>query len=295
MNSDPAPKNNPVLGTLLMALTGLCFVAMTAMVKWQGDHLPAIQTSFLRFVFGLFFLLPAWKTVFRIKVTPRLLRLISLRGVLHSCAVVCWFYSMTRIPIAETTAMNHLNPVIITLLAAAFLGESLKRSRLIAVLFALIGALIVLRPGFRVLDPGHLTMLVTATALAGSYLLAKILTAQIGPAAVVAVMSLTVSVFLAPFAIAYWQPVTFRDLFNLFLVAGLATSGHYLMTRALDVAPISVIQPVVFLQLVWSVLLGALVFGEAVDPWVIAGGALIIGAVVFNALRETRGPVRERR
>lgn len=222
--------NNPTLGIFYMVLTGLCFVAMTALVKWQGSHLPAIQTSFLRFLFGLVLLFPAWKSVARIRLTPRLSRLFALRGVLHACAVVCWFYSMTRIPIAEVTALNHLNPVFITLLAAVILGESLSRSRMFAVSLAFLGAVIVLRPGFRSLDLGHLTMILTAMGLAGSYLLAKVFSAEIGAGAVVAVMSIIVTVILFPFAIAHWEPVTIRDLVTLFGVAALATSGHYLMT-----------------------------------------------------------------
>ena len=70
------------------------------------------------------------------------------------------------------------------------------------------------------------------------------------------------------------------------VVAALATSGHYTMTRAFAEAPVSVTQPVTFLQLVWSVALGVIVFGEAADVWVIFGGLIIIGATTFIAIRE---------
>ena len=66
-----------------------------------------------------------------------------------------------------------------------------------------------------------------------------------------------------------------------------------MMTRAFRAAPLAVTQPVSFLQIVWSTALGALVFHEAVDPWVIAGGAVIIGAVSLNtwaAARRGRRP-----
>ena len=63
------------------------------------------------------------------------------------------------------------------------------------------------------------------------------------------------------------------------MVAGLATLGHYAMTRALAAAPVNVTQPINFLQLIWSVLLGALVFAEGVDIWVIAGGTIILTSI----------------
>jgi drug/metabolite transporter (DMT)-like permease len=61
------------------------------------------------------------------------------------------------------------------------------------------------------------------------------------------------------------------------------------MTRAFACAPMTVTQPVTFLQLVWATALGWSVFGEAVDPWVILGGAIILAAVVFLTWRESRG------
>ena len=63
-------------------------------------------------------------------------------------------------------------------------------------------------------------------------------------------------------------------------------AGHYFMTRAFAVAPLTVTQPVTFLQLVWATLLGALAFGEAVDPWVLLGGAIIILAISYITWRE---------
>ena len=72
----------------------------------------------------------------------------------------------------------------------------------------------------------------------------------------------------------------------LFLIAILATLGHYSMTRAFAAAPVSVTQPVVFTQLIWSVLAGYLLFGEDIDGWVILGGTLIMAAATFIAVRE---------
>jgi drug/metabolite transporter (DMT)-like permease len=72
----------------------------------------------------------------------------------------------------------------------------------------------------------------------------------------------------------------------LFAVAALATGGHYTMSMAFAAAPVTVTQPVSFLQLVWAVLLGAVVFGEGVDPWVVIGGLVIISSIAFITMRE---------
>lgn len=278
----------PVEGVLWMLATGLCFVAVTGIVRYLGTDLPAAQSAFIRFGWSVLFLLPSLAALARAGLPQGSLPLFAARGAVHTAAVFFWFYAMARIPVAEVTAIGYLNPVLVTLGAALLFGEALTTRRIGAVLVALAGALIVLRPGLREVTPGHLSQLCAAACFAGSYLFAKRLS-QIAPASViVALMSLTVTVGLLPFALLDWQPVSLAHFLWLGLVAAFATAAHYCMTRAFVAAPMSVTQPVTFLQLVWATLLGALVFDEAVDAFVIAGGALIIGAVSWISWVEAR-------
>ncbi len=269
-----------------MVVTGFNFVAVTAIVKHVGDDLPAAQAAFLRYILGLVFLIPMIRPILAARLTPRQLRLFGLRGLVHTVAVILWFFAMTRIPIAEVTAMNYLSPIYITLGAALFLGEKLPPRRLAAVIVALIGALIILRPGVKVIDPGHIAMLGTAIGFAAGYLIAKQLSGEVSAVVVVGMLSITVTIGLAPFALAVWVTPTLGQLGWMFLVACFATAGHYTMTLAFAAAPLTVTQPVTFLQLVWAVLLGYLAFGEAVDAWVILGGAIIMASVSFITWRE---------
>lgn len=269
-----------------MFAAGLSFVVMTALVKSLGSTMDPIQAAFLRYVLGLVFLLPALRLILTTHLSKRDLALFGLRGVIHGGAVMLWFYAMTQIPLAEVTAMNYMTPVYVTLGAALFLGEKLAFRRIAAILVALIGVLIILRPGFREVSPGHVAMLGTALTLGGSYLLAKLLVRDIPPSVVVAHLSIWVTIVLIPFAIAVWSPPSLRDIGVLFLVASFATAGHYFMTLALQAAPVAVTQPVTFLQLIWATVLGALVFNEPIDIWVVAGGTLILAAVSFISWRE---------
>ena len=146
--------------------------------------------------------------------------------------------------------------------------------------------MIILRPGFRELSPGHLAMILTALFFGASYLLAKLMAGEVHAAVVVGALSIVVTVVLAPFALAVWVTPSWEEIGWIFLVAVFATTGHYTMTLAFAVAPVTVTQPVTFLQLVWAVLLGWLVFGEAVDGWVVFGGSVILAAVSFITWRE---------
>ena len=277
-----------VIGILLMVLSGLNFVAVTAIVKHVGDQVPPAQAAFLRYLLGLVFILPMLRPIFEIGIKRKDMLLFGLRGAVHTVGVLCWFYAMTQITIAEVTAMNYLVPVYITIGAAIFLGEGIALRRILAVCAALVGALIILRPGIREVVSGHYAMIFTALSFAGSYLLAKRLTDSTNVAVVVRMLSIFVTIGLAPFAIAVWVTPTIAELAWLFLVAFFATAGHYLMTMSFRYAPISAVQPATFLQLVWAALLGALVFGEPTDIWVIAGGVVIIGAASYVTLREAK-------
>ncbi len=278
--------DRPLAGILWMVVTGLCFVAVTAIVKLVGNRLPAAEGAFLRYLLGLVLLVPMLRPMLRARLDGRALATFGLRGLVHSFGVILWFYAMARIPIAEVTAMNYLAPVYVSLGAALFLGEKLAARRLIAVVVALLGALVILRPGFREISPGHLAMLGTAVFFAASYLIAKRMSGQVSPSVVVGMLSITVTIGLAPFAYAVWVPPTLAQMGWMFLVACFATAGHYTMTLAFQAAPVTVTQPVTFLQLLWAVLLGAVAFDEPVDGWVVLGGAIILGSVTFITWRE---------
>lgn len=279
-------QNQPLKGGLWMLITGLCFVAVTALVKTMGSRVPPAEMAFLRYMMGLVFLLPMLGTIRRTHISTRMWGLFAARGGAHTIGVMLWFFSMTQIPLAEVTAMNYLSPVYITLGAALFLGERLALRRIAAVLAALIGALIILRPGFREVSPGHIAMLFAAIAFGASYLLAKFTVDGTNPVVVVAMMSIWVTLGLAPFALAVWVTPTLTEVAVLFGVACFATAGHYTMTLAFASAPLTVTQPVTFLQLIWATALGALVFSEPVDIWVVCGGGVILGAVSFITWRE---------
>lgn len=284
-----------LIGILWMLTAGLCFVAVNGSVRWLGTALPATEAAFLRFAFGLAFTLPILLPALRRGFSAQVWRLFVLRGALHTLAVVLWFYAMARITVAEVTAIGYLNPIVVTIGATLLMGEHISWRRGVAIGVALIGAMIVLRPGLRELQPGHLSQVGASITFGLSYLVAKRLAGLVPAAVVVAMMSLTVCIGLAPLAAMDWVAPSLQQCLVLSGTALFATAGHYAMTRAFAAQPLTVTQPVTFLQLLWASLLGALVFHEAIDIWVIVGGALMIGAICYITWREAvarrRAPV----
>ncbi|OWU85153.1 peptide ABC transporter permease [Oceanicola sp. 22II-s10i] len=281
-------SNRPVAGILYMVAAGIMFVGVNAGVKYLGPRVPAPEAAFLRYSLGLVLLIPTIRPIFAARLTGRQWRMVGMRGLLHGMGVGLWFFAMARIEIADVTAINYLSPIFVAIGAALFLGEKLAFRRIAAIVIGLLGALVILRPGVREVGLGHYAMIGAAFVFAISYMIAKQLSDELPPMVVVALLSISVAIVLAPAAIAQWVMPDLETIVVLFLVACVATTGHYLMTRGLSCAPITVTQPVTFLQLLWAVMLGAMAFGEPVDPYVILGGGMIIAAVSFITWREAQ-------
>lgn len=271
-----------------MVVTTIMFVVVTGIVRELGSDLPAPVSAFIRYAFGLVLLAPAIFRMMRNVPEFELIKFSALRGLAHALGVTLWFFAMARIPIAEVTAIGYVTPIVVTIGAAIFLGEKLRLRRMAGVVAGLIGALIIIRPGFQEVSIGQLAQLGTAPLFAASYLMTKSLTGRMSSTDIVVMLTICVTIFLFPLALWDWQWPTMRELGFLFACAIAATFGHYAMTRALAAAPISVTQPITFLQLVWAVALGWFVFGEAVDPWVIVGGTIIVVAASWISYRENQ-------
>jgi drug/metabolite transporter (DMT)-like permease len=199
-----------------------------------------------------------------------------------------WFFAMARIPIAQVTAIGFTTPIFTTMGAVLFLGEVLHARRIAAIVVSFLGTLIILRPGAVSIELGAFAQLAAAPLFACSFLIAKKLTETESSASIVAYMSVFVTLALLVPALLVWRTPTLTELGWLFVTAIFATAGHYTLTRAMQTAELTVLQPFSFLQLVWATLLGFYLFSEVPDVWTLTGGAVIIASVTYIAHREAR-------
>ena len=271
-----------------MLLTGMLFVGVTVVVRYLGTSMNPVQAAFIRYCFGIVLILPLLSRAGVMSLDRDRLGFHALRGLVHGGGVILWFLAMSRIPISEVTALGFTTPIFVTLGAAAFLSERLKPYRVAAVLIGFIGALLILRPGLRVIDIGALAQLGAAPLFACSYLMAKSATRREASSMIVVLLSVFCTLTLALPALLVWRTPTLEELLLLGLTALLATSGHYCMTRALEAAEVSAVQPFTFLQLVWATILGLILFDETPDFWIWIGGAVIVGSATWMAQQEVR-------
>ncbi len=276
-----------------MLACGLCFVGVTVIVRYVGTRIPAPEAAFIRYVAGSLLLAPVLLKMLRGQVKSNNQKILLVRGIIHGFGVSLWFFAMARIPIAEVTALSYLTPVLMTIGAAMFFGEKLYTRRILAIVFGLLGVFIILRPGFSAISIGQIAQLFTAPLFAASLLLTKKLTGTEQLSVIVASLSIICSFTLLPLALLNWVTPNLLELALLSLTGLLATVGHFMLTKALSLAPISVLQPVTFLQLLWATFFGVLLFNESIDGFVVLGGAILVISTTYIAHRESVARAQE--
>ena len=278
--------NHSIVGIMWMVLTTILFVAVTATVRYLEGEVPAPQAAFLRYAIGTMLLIPSLISLIKVKPNKSLMNKFLLRGLVHSFGVTLWFYAMSVMPVAEVTAIGFLTYIFVSIGACLFFKEKLHKHRITAVIISFIGALIILRPGFKVIESGQFSMLMATIVFTASYLIAKIVSKERTSAEIVAMLSVFTTIFLIPSAIYSWEPISLKALLILAFTALIATIGHITMTQAIKAAPMVVTQPILFLQLVWASMIGFFLFDEQFDLYVIIGGTVIMICVCYVSYRE---------
>ena len=294
-------KSDKIIGALWMVVTTICFSLTLTFVRYIGTDMPATQAAFIRYLAGAIMLAPFWVPVVRRllitgknqteeaqKIKRKSLGFFILRGAIHSIAVILWFYATMHIPIAEVTAIGYSIPLYVTIGAALFFGEQIKPYHFMALTIGFIGALIIIRPGFQEVSLGQLAQIVASPIFAASYLMAKKLSFKESSMVIIGMLSLFVSMIQIPMVLLVWVPPNFFDVLCLGFVAILATIGHYAMTQSFRLTPMTISQPVTYLQLVWATIMGIYLFGDMFDIYVIIGGAMITLSATVIAYLDTR-------
>ncbi|TAG17057.1 MAG: DMT family transporter [Rhodobacterales bacterium] len=283
-----APSSNPTRGILLMILAILLFTAMDATAKGLIERYPAPQVVWARFAGQLLIVL-----ILLNRQAPRLLR--SRFPGLHMARSACqlgatglFFLSLPHVGLAEATALTDINPVLITLGAALFLGERLGPRRIAGVVVALIGALIILRPGLGVFSPWALLPLGAAVCYTGNALLTR----YIGPKEPVWTSLLHASIFgtaVSALALPFvWVPVSGPDLLLFTLVGFLGTGAQLCIIRSFSMTEAAIVAPFAYLGIIFATFWGVVLYDQWPDGWTVLGALVIVGAGLYVWHRETQ-------
>jgi drug/metabolite transporter (DMT)-like permease len=212
---------------------------------------------------------------------------VQARAINGALGAIISVYAFTSIPLAEVYAIVFLAPLIVTLLSMVLLKESVGPWRWLAIVLGFIGVLVVVRPGFRVLELGHLAAVFMACMGAANVLLGRRLAERERTTTILGYLMLYSIAINAVAMGATSAGVPTLDEAWILLITGAGVAiGHMCILRAARFVGASQIAPVQYSQLAWAVLLGALFFDELPDLWSIVGLCIIAAAGLLTMARE---------
>lgn len=198
------------------------------------------------------------------------------------------FYAFSVLPMTEVYALLFAAPLLVTVLAVPFLGETIRLRRGLAVVIGFIGVMIVLRPGTAEFTLGHLAALGAALASAFSNIIVRKISGEERSAVMILIPMIVTILVMGAIMPWVYKPVQMLDLGAFAAIGVIGVIAQTLIIAAYRAAPAVLIAPLQYSQILWAVALGALFFSEWPDIWVGVGASIIIASGVFIVWRESR-------
>ncbi|MDP5305973.1 DMT family transporter [Paracoccus spongiarum] len=287
------PGHDQTLGIALLCAAIFSFTLMDATAKQLTQAYSPLQVVWARFIGNVVIVVALYRGRIPSLMRSRRPGLQFGRALTQLASVGLFFTSLQYIGLAEATAIMDVNPVLITLGAALFLGERIGLRRALGIAAALVGALLIIRPGMGVFQPAALLPLIGAFTYATGALLTRVVRSD--SVATSVLWSAFVGGVLTSLAVPFvWQPIAAADLWAFALLGLFGTVSQALLIRAFAVAEAGVLAPFGYTGLIWAGIWGWLFFGQLPDRWTITGAMIIVGAGLYVWSREARAARRKR-
>lgn len=284
-------KNRKNIAILLMILSAASFTGMNACVRLSGD-LPSVQKSFFRNVVAAVFAAVMLAKAFAKEKTPIKPQkgcgtAMLLRAAFGTAGVLCNFYAIDKLDLADASMLNKLSPFFAVVFSAFILKEKTSPMQVAAVITAFAGSLFIIRPTFSNMALAPSLIGFTGGMAAGAaYTLVRYMKQRgENSALIVFCFSAFSCLFTLPFMIAGFVPMSAKQL-GILLLAGLfAAGGQFAITGAYSFAPAKEVSVYDYSQVIFSAAAGYFLFGQVpvLLSWV--GYGIIIAVAVWTFLQ----------
>jgi drug/metabolite transporter (DMT)-like permease len=278
-----------MLGVTFIVLSYALVPMMDGIAKYLSADYPVGQIVWARYFFHLAVLLPLvlLRHGGRALLPARPWAQV-LRGALLLGSTILFFTAIAEMPIADALALVFVSPLVVTALSPLVLGERVGLRRGSAVVVGFLGALVIIRPGFGVLQPAALLAL-GAGCLYGSYLLATRRLAGAAPPLVTLTYTALIGAIVMSLWVPFvWQPPSLGAWAWMIAMGSLAASGHFLLIKAFEHAPATILAPFTYVEIIAATVVGYFAFGDFPDAWTWIGITIIAGSGLYILLRERK-------
>ena len=290
-----APASNtleikPVAASLFMLGACSMFAFNSIFVKLAADTgLHPFQIAFFRNFFALLIILPmVLATSGTAVLRPNKPGMLAFRGLLNGSSMMCWFYAVPLMAITDLTAIGFTGPIWATLLAAIFLGEKMKLRRWTAIIVGILGALIVVRPGFQEVNSAVYLVLFSSATWGATLIVIRRLTSVEHINTILVYQALAMAVIAFVPMLFVWQMPTWEGWAWMLGLGVLAMGAHSLHVRAFSMQEVSALQPLDFARFPISAVGAFLLLGEILSPWTALGAFVVFAAGMYISHREAQ-------
>ncbi len=279
-------RQSNTLGIALAGTSFAFFALADAIAKLMAGTYHPIQVAGLRQL-GLLAGVLIWLAI---KGTSDLRteqpKLQILRGLCASVSAVLFVLALRYVPLADATTIAFAAPFFVTILGSILLKEPIGPRRWFAVSAGFLGTLIVMRPGFDGFHPAYLLVLVAALLFATRQLISRNLSSTESTVATVAFTAGVSAAVLGVGQIFVWQPIAPEHILLFICYGVLAAVGEFLVIKALEIALAVAVAPMQYTMIIWTSILGYLLFGQTPDMMTLIGTTIIITSGLFTIWRE---------
>jgi drug/metabolite transporter (DMT)-like permease len=280
-------QDRPLRGILCMIAAFTCVGVTDALSKAGIESMATAQMLMIRSLMVLVLLTPlilreGGLAVFRTR-NPRDN---ATRIAFSLLSMFCFFEALRHLELATAIAIGFVAPLIMTALSVPMLGERVGLHRWSAIVVGFVGALVILRPGSDGFQPAALLCLLAAAAWAASMVYVRRLAKTESEVTMMALQNAAVMCVMGVISPFVWRDLDLRDLV---LTSGMAltlVTGQWFMFRAFRYAPVGLIAPFQYLELLWATLFGWLIWNEFPDRPVWVGAAILIASGLYVIWRE---------
>lgn len=269
-------------GVMLMILSALSFAIMAALVRSLAIY-PVTEKVFFRNFFSLII------TVVLIvrkgeSFAGHNKKLLLVRSVLGMLGIVFFFYAISHMKfLADATIMNNMSPFFVVILSVLFLREDISKYQIVALILALVGVVLIVRPQFDLTILPSLSGIFSALFAGGAYVTVRYLRKTDSPRTIVFYFTLLTTICMFPFILkGDWLMPRGLDIIKVLGVGLFATSGQYALTYAYKFVEASQVSIYTYTGIIFSSIIGIVVFKESLELFTILGGLLIISGGYIN-------------
>lgn len=285
------PKSQPLRAAIWMIGAVVSFSAMAIAAREISFTLDTFEIMMYRSMVGFVIVVGVgYFTGSLGQVTTRSMRLHLVRNISHFTGQNLWLFAITVAPLAQVFALEFTLPIWAMFLAVFVLNERLTAVRMATAFVGFLGILIVTQPWSAGIGPGVIAAALAAIGFAGSAVFTRLLTRTETITCILfwlTVMQFVLGIVFAGYDAEIALP-TVEALPWLILIGASGLLAHFCLTKALSLAPASVVTPVDFARLPIIAVLAMLLYGEPLQVPVFIGAIVIFAANYYNILAETR-------